>query len=53
VYLSDEYLSSVAAAEAITGQLLAAYAAAGVVPLLETAVKQDAELERAMQLLQM
>jgi hypothetical protein len=53
VYLSEEYLSSVAAAEAITEQLLAAYAAAGVVPLVETAVKQDAEMEHVMQVLQM
>jgi hypothetical protein len=53
VYLSEEYLSSVAAAEAITEQLLAAYAAAGVVPLVETAVKLDADLEHVMQLLQM
>jgi hypothetical protein len=42
----------VAAAEAITGQLLAAYAAAGVVPLVESAVKQDADMEHVMRLLQ-
>lgn len=52
VYLSEEYLGSVAAAEAITAQLLAAYAAGGVVPLVETAVKKDAELEHVVQLLQ-
>jgi hypothetical protein len=52
VYLSEEYLSSVAAAEAITAQLLATYAAGGVVPLVETAVKRDAELEHVVQLRQ-
>lgn len=52
VHLSDTYLSSVAAAEGVTAQLLAAYAAGGVVPLVETAVKHDAELEHVLKLLQ-
>jgi hypothetical protein len=51
VFLSEEYLSSVEAAEAITQEVLQAYAAAGVVPLLESAVKTDAELQRATALL--
>ncbi|KAF6259167.1 hypothetical protein COO60DRAFT_1700999 [Scenedesmus sp. NREL 46B-D3] len=52
VHLSDAYLSSVAAAEGVTAQLLAAYAAGGVVPLVESAVKHDAELEHVLKLLQ-
>jgi hypothetical protein len=51
VFLSEEYLSSVEAAEGITAALLRAYAAAGVVPILESAVKTDAELQRAQGLL--
>jgi hypothetical protein len=51
VFLSQEYLSSVEAAESITAQLLAAYAAAGVVPLLESAVKSEDELRKAYSLL--
>lgn len=51
VFLSEEYLSSVEAAEAITAELLRAYAAAGVVPILESAVKTDDELQRAQALL--
>lgn len=46
VFLSEEYLGSVEAAEGITRQLLGVYAAAGVVPLLESAVKTEEELER-------
>jgi alpha-D-ribose 1-methylphosphonate 5-triphosphate synthase subunit PhnH len=51
VFLSEQYLSSVESAEAVTRQLLQAYAAAGVVPLLESAVKSEAELQAATRLL--
>jgi hypothetical protein len=51
VFLSEEYLSSVESAESITTQLLEAYAAAGVVPLLESAVKSEDELRKAYSLL--
>lgn len=51
MFLSDEYLSSVEAAERITAQLLDVYAAAGVVPLLESAVKTEQELQNAVKLL--
>lgn len=47
VFLSEQYLSSVEAAEAITRELLMVYGAAGVVPLLESAVKTTEELSRA------
>jgi hypothetical protein len=52
VFLSEQYLSSVEAAEGITRGLLAVYAAAGAVPLLESAVKTGDELQRAQQLLE-
>lgn len=51
VYLSQEYLSSVEAADAITRDILHTYAAAGVVPLVESAVKSDKELSSLLQLL--
>lgn len=51
MFLSEEYLSSVDAAERITAQLLKVYAAAGVVPLLESAVKTEQELGKARDLL--
>lgn len=53
VFLSERYLSSVEAAEGITHQLLAAYRAAGVVPLLESAVRTDGEFAQAQRLLTM
>jgi hypothetical protein len=51
VFLSEEYLSSVEAAERITAQLLSVYEAAGVVPLLESAVKTEEELQKSVKLL--
>lgn len=51
VFLSEEYLSSVEAAESITRELLDVYATAGVLPLLESAVKTDVELRHARGLL--
>lgn len=51
VFLSDEYLSSLETAERITALLLDVYAAAGVVPLLESAVKTEQELQNAVKLL--
>lgn len=51
VFLSQDYLSSVEAADAITRDLLRAYAAAGVVPLIESAVKRDEELSYVLELL--
>lgn len=51
VYLSEEYLGSVEAAEGITRELLDVYASAGVLPLLESAVKTDDELRHARELL--
>jgi hypothetical protein len=51
VFLSEEYLESVEAAEAITARLLQAYAEHGVAPLVESAVRSEQELERVQQLL--
>ena len=51
VFLHDEYLASVDAAESLTAQLLGEYHAAGVVPLVESRVATDAQLQSAMQLL--
>eukprot|EP00955_Chlamydomonas_euryale_P068434 360121-Chlamydomonas_euryale.AAC.12 len=44
VFLSEEYLSGVEAADAITRQLLRTYAQYGVVPLVESSIKTDDEL---------
>lgn len=51
VFLSDEYLSDVAAAERITKELLGVYSEYGVTPLVETAVRTDAEMAAALRLL--
>ena len=51
VFLSDEYLSSVEAADGVTRQLLKVYADHGVVPLVESAVKTDAEMGYVKELL--
>eukprot|EP00775_Hariotina_reticulata_P012875 gene12875-13001_t len=51
VFLSDEYLSSVEAAEAITKNLLSVYSDAGVVPLVESAVTTDSDMLRLQALL--
>lgn len=48
---SEEYLSGVEAADAVTAEVLRVYARHGVTPLVETAVASDAELERVQQLL--
>ena len=51
VFLSAEYLSSVEAADAITRGILRMYATAGIVPLVESAVKTDQELNYLLGLL--
>lgn len=51
VFLSDEYLSSVEAAEAITTKILSVYSDAGVVPLVESAVTTDSDMLRLQALL--
>lgn len=51
VFLSDEYLSGVDAAMESTRQLLSVYAQHGVVPLVESAVTSEADLETLRQLL--
>lgn len=51
VFLSDEYLESVQGAETVTRQLLEMYHKRGVVPLVESAVKDDKELARVEELL--
>lgn len=48
---SEEYLSSVEAADRITVQLLRAYARHDVAPVVETEVASDAAVERVRQLL--
>jgi hypothetical protein len=52
VYLSDDYLSSVDAAEAITRGILRAYHRAGVVPLIETRIQVLPQLQQALRLLE-
>jgi hypothetical protein len=51
VYLSEEYLGSVEGAERVTRGLLRLYGRYGVVPLVETAVKAERELDHALGLL--
>lgn len=52
VFLSEEtYLSSVEAAEATTGKLLDVYRKRGVVPLVESAVKTEEQLETVLQMM--
>lgn len=51
VTLSEDYLGSVEGAARVTARLLATYAAAGVVPLLESRVASDDELRGALELL--
>ena len=51
VFLSDEYLSSVEAADAVTVKMLAMYHDAGVVPLVESKVAKAEHLRRAVDLL--
>ncbi|KAL4858481.1 hypothetical protein ACK3TF_001456 [Chlorella vulgaris] len=52
VFLSDAYLSSVEAADAITRRLVSVYADHGVLPLVETAVESESDVTRVRQLLQ-
>ncbi len=51
VFLSEEYLSGVEGAEAVTARVLEAYRRRGVVPLLESAVRSTDELAAAQRLL--
>ena len=51
VFLSEEYLSSVEAAEKITASVLQVYKQRGVKPLVETAIKTEEELTRVVKLL--
>jgi len=51
VYLSQEYLESVEGAESVTQKVLSVYSNRRVVPLIETAVRSDAELDRVETLL--
>lgn len=46
VFLSDEYLGSVPAAEKITHRILQTYHNAGVVPLVESRVASSEDLQR-------
>jgi hypothetical protein len=51
VFLSEKYLNSVEEAEAITSSLLEIYKKRGVIPLVETAVKTEAEMKHVITLL--
>lgn len=51
VFLSDEYLSGVAQADAITRQVVQLYREFGVEPLIETAVRGQQDLDRLHALL--
>ena len=51
VYLSDTYLKSVEQAEAVTAEVLRIYHSHGVVPLIESKVKNEAELRHAVTML--
>ena len=47
VFLSDEYLSSVEAANKLTQELLKVYEKFGVTPLLETALRTSTDVKSA------
>ncbi len=51
VFLSEGYLSSVDAAMRVTKKLLAVYAEYDVIPLVETAIRNEAELATLQELL--
>ncbi|GFH12400.1 uncharacterized protein HaLaN_08080, partial [Haematococcus lacustris] len=51
VLLSEEYLGSVEAAEAITREVVRTYAAHGVTPLIESSVRSASELQPVLDLL--
>ena len=52
VFLSEEYLSGVEAAEGITTSVLKIYGRYGVVPLVESNISSAVELRRCHELLQ-
>lgn len=52
VFLSEEYLSGVEAAEAVTAQVLEVYARRGVEPLVESAIVNEEQLDHAQRLLE-
>ncbi|KAI8465748.1 MAG: hypothetical protein J3K34DRAFT_435957 [Monoraphidium minutum] len=52
VFLSEDYLGSVAGAMAATRTLLAAYAEAGVVPIVETEIRRPQDMELVRELLE-
>lgn len=53
VFLSERYLGSVDAAEAITREVVGLYAEYGVAVLVESAVRTEEEMARACDLLQL
>lgn len=52
VFLSEEYLSGVEAAELITKSILEVYGRYGVTPLVESNISSAVELRRCHELLQ-
>lgn len=52
VFLSDKFLSSVEAAEAVTRELLLIYHQAGVVPLIESKIGSEQNLKHALALME-
>ena len=52
VFLSEEYLSGLDAAEGITKSVLKIYSRYGVVPLVESNISSAVELRRCHELLQ-
>lgn len=53
MFLSERYLGSVDAAEAITCEVVGLYAEYGVAVLVESAVRTEEEMARACDLLQL
>ena len=52
VFLSEEYLSSVDKAQAITAEILAVYSQHGVIPLVESSLRTTQELRQCLDLLE-
>ena len=52
VFLSDEYLSGIEAAEGITASILKLYHQYGVKPLVESNISSTAELRRCHEMLE-
>lgn len=52
VFLSDEYLSGIEAAEGITASILKVYHQYGVKPLVESKIGSTAELRRCHEMLE-